>query len=160
MNRIERAVRNSGFFKPDIHVVVGFSGGADSTALLYCLSVQCQFPVTACHVNHMLRGDESDRDEAAARNFCQMYGIPLEVRRIDVGKMAKEENAGVEETGRKVRYAFFEETRRLHGAALIATAHTMSDQAETVLFRLARGSGMKGLCGIPAKRGYVVRPLL
>ncbi len=160
MNRIERAVRNSGFFEPDTHVVVGFSGGADSTALLYCLSVQCQLPVTACHVNHMLRGDESDRDEAAARSFCQMYGIPLEVRRIDVERIAKEENAGVEETGRKVRYAFFEEIRRLHGAALIATAHTMSDQAETVLFRLTRGSGMKGLCGIPAKRGYVVRPLL
>lgn len=74
------------------------------------------------HVNHMLRGDESDRDEAAARSFCQMYGIPLEVRRIDVERIAKEENAGVEETGRKVRYAFFEEIRRLHGAALIATA--------------------------------------
>ena len=160
MNRIERTVQNSGFFKPDTHVVVGFSGGADSTALLHCLAVRCKIPVVACHVNHMLRGRESECDEEAARSFCQTYGIPLEVRRIDVGKMAKEENAGVEETGRKVRYAFFEEVRRLHGAALIATAHTMSDQVETVLFRLARGSGMKGLCGIPARRGNVVRPLL
>lgn len=160
MNRIERTVQNSGLFEPDIHVVVGFSGGADSTALLHCLSVQCRLSVIACHVNHMLRGEESDRDEAAARSFCRMYGIPLEVRRIDVGKMAKEENAGVEETGRKVRYACFEEVRQQYGADLIATAHTLSDQAETVLFRLARGSGMKGLCGIPAKRGYVVRPLL
>lgn len=160
MNRIERTVQNSGFFKPDTHVVVGFSGGADSTALLHCLAVRCKIPVVACHVNHMLRGRESECDEEAARSFCQTYGIPLEVRRIDVGKMAKEEKAGVEETGRKVRYAFFEEVRRQYDAALIATAHTLSDQVETVLFRLARGSGMKGLCGIPARRGNVVRPLL
>lgn len=160
MNRIERTVQNSGFFKPDTHVVVGFSGGADSTALLHCLAVRCKIPVVACHVNHMLRGRESECDEEAARSFCQTYGIPLEVRRIDVGKMAKEEKAGVEETGRKVRYAFFEEVRRQYDAALIATAHTLSDQVETVLFRLVRGSGMKGLCGIPARRGNVVRPLL
>lgn len=160
MNRIERTVRDSGLFDPNTRVVVGFSGGADSTALLHCLSVQCKLPVIACHVNHMLRGDESDRDEAAARSFCRTYGIPLEVRRIDVGKTAKEEGAGLEETGRKVRYACFEEVRRQYDAALIVTAHTLSDQAETILFRLVRGSGMKGLCGIPAKRGYVVRPLL
>lgn len=160
MNRIEQAVQNSGFFQADTRTVVGFSGGADSTALLHCLAVRCKVPVVACHVNHMLRGRESERDEEAARSFCQTYSIPFEVRRVDVGGVARNERTGVEETGRKVRYTCFEEVRRQYDAALIATAHTMSDQAETVLFRLARGSGMKGLCGIPARRGNVVRPLL
>ena len=146
MNRVEQAVRKSGFFKAGSRVIVGFSGGADSTALLHCLAVRCGVSVIACHVNHLLRGEESDRDEQAVRLFCRTYHIPLEIQRIDVAAVARREQCGLEEAGRMVRYRFFEKMRQTHQTDWIATAHTLSDQAETLLFRMARG--------------YIVRPLL
>ena len=160
MNRVEQAVRKSGFFKAGSRVIVGFSGGADSTALLHCLAVRCGVSVIAYHVNHLLRGEESDRDEQAVRLFCRTYHIPLEIQRIDVAAVARREQCGLEEAGRMVRYRFFEKMRQTHQTDWIATAHTLSDQAETLLFRMARGTGGKGLCGIPSRRGYIVRPLL
>lgn len=160
MNRTERAVRTCGLFEPGDKIVVGFSGGADSTALLHCLAVKCGVQTVACHINHMLRGAESDRDEEAARRFCAVYGIPFVCERADIRALAKAKGIGEEEAGRRFRYDCFERVRLQYGAQHIATAHTLSDQAETVLFRLARGSGMKGLCGIPLRRGAVIRPIL
>ena len=159
MSRIKTAIRKSGLIGEGETVVVGFSGGADSMALLHALHT-LGIAVIACHVNHNLRGEESRRDEEAARAFCETLGVPVAVLQADVRKAAAERGCGEEEAGREIRYAFFEEIREKYGADKIATAHTMSDQAETVLYRLVRGSGMKGLRGIPSQRGCIIRPLL
>jgi tRNA(Ile)-lysidine synthase len=142
-------------------VVVGLSGGADSIALTYYLRRHAEesgIHMIAAHVNHELRGEEADRDERFVRLFCDRYGIILKILHADVHSIAREKSQGVEECGREVRYSFF---RSLCGPdGRIATAHTLSDNAETVLMNLAKGAGAKGLCGIPPVRGNIVRPLI
>ena len=138
-------------------VVAGVSGGADSMAMLHFLWKN-GVEVTAAHVNHCLRGAESDRDEALVRQFCREKGIPFVCRRVEIARLARERGIGEEECGRQERYAFFAE---LAGEdAVIATAHTLSDQLETMLFRMARGTGPDGLAGIPQSRERIIRPLL
>ena len=137
-------------------VLVALSGGADSVALLHALRA-LGYPVQAFHLNHCLRGAESDRDEAFCRALCVRLGVELTVERVDVAAAAREQGNGVEETARRMRYA------RLQDAAQgmkIATAHTADDNLETVLFHLVRGTGPKGLAGIPPVRGRIIRPML
>ncbi len=143
-------------------VLAAVSGGADSCALLYCL---CELrdvmglTIYACHVNHGLRGEEADRDEQFTQTLCERLGVELFVLRTDVAAEAKQRGIGTEQCGREIRYAFFEEQAAALNAR-IATAHTASDNVETVLFHLTRGSGMAGLCGIPPCRGRIIRPLI
>lgn len=140
------------------HITCAISGGADSTALLHCLhSLQAELGITlsAAHFNHQLRGEESERDEAFVRRLCAEWGIPLAVGREDVQGYAEARKLGLEEAARQCRYAFLEQQ-----SGLIATAHHGDDQAETLLLHLLRGSGLRGLCGIPPKRGRIVRPML
>ncbi len=143
-------------------VVVGLSGGADSVLLTYALQ-RYGAKVTAVHLNHLLRGEESMRDEAFVVVFCRQLDIPCIIFREDIAKLAKQNQSSIETAGRDCRYRMFLEQAKLRGAK-VATAHTLSDQVETMLFRLARGSGMKGLCGIApvSKREGVtlIRPLL
>ena len=136
-------------------VLVALSGGADSVALLRALQALA-YPVRAFHLNHCLRGAESDRDEAFCRALCAELGVPLTVERIDVAA-ARAAGEGIEAAARRIRYT------RLTAAAQgvkIATAHTADDNLETMLFHLVRGTGPKGLAGIPPVRGQVIRPLL
>ncbi|MBR5410772.1 MAG: tRNA lysidine(34) synthetase TilS [Clostridia bacterium] len=140
-------------------VAVGVSGGADSVCLLHLLVTyrdELGIEVIAAHLNHGLRGEDADRDEAFVRSFCDSLGVPLFVERADVAFLAKEKGLGVEECGREARYAFF----RSLGADKIATAHHLNDAIETFLFRFARGTGLRGLCSIPVRRGDVIRPLI
>lgn len=142
-------------------VVVGFSGGADSISLLYRLTElrdTLDITVEAVHLNHCLRGEESLRDEDFVREFCRQTQVPLQVKRVDVAKLAAEKSLSVEICGREERYRFFEEAAGADG--VIATAHTLSDNMETVIFHMIRGTALKGLCGIPAVRGNIVRPIL
>lgn len=149
-----------GMLSPNDRVVVGVSGGADSLALLHLLRFGLGFDISlsACHVNHLLRGEESFRDQRLVERLCAEWQVPLTVRQIDVSALAKRDGKSLEEAGRDVRYACFSALAGEKGK--IATAHTMSDNCETVLFRLARGTGLKGLCGIPPVRGNLIRPLL
>lgn len=145
-------------------VVVGFSGGADSTALLHFLYYFVsekgkKIKLLAVHVNHNLRGKESKRDENFARNFCKKHGIDLEIKQANVKKIALENKIGLEEAGRMIRYEIFNEYAKDENCK-IATAHTLSDCVETMILNLVRGSGLKGLCGIPPVRGKIIRPLL
>ncbi len=140
--------------------VVGFSGGADSTALAHWLKGQVgPGRVLLAHVNHQLRGAESDRDEAHARDFAQKHGLAIEVLRADVGALAKKRGLGLEECGRQVRYAFFDSLAPGPDDRVL-TAHNANDNAETMLLHLCRGASLPGLCGIPGRRGKVLRPLL
>ena len=150
-----------------LSVTVALSGGADSVLLLSLLrewQPKYGYRLSAAHLNHMLRGEESDRDEAFVRAVCEKWSVPLRVERIPVAGAAAP-GESVEMAARRIRYAFLDEAAMDFdagagtGGFLIAMAHTMSDQAETVLYRLARGSGLKGAGGIPPKRDRVIRPL-
>lgn len=141
-------------------MIAAFSGGADSTALaviLRCVGV----PVVLAHLDHGLRA-ESGEEAGSARAFARRLGVPCVVRRVDVAALARSEGLGLEDAGRRARYAFLEETRRAEGADWIATGHHLDDLGEDVLLRLVRGTGWPALAGMkasdPARR--LVRPLL
>lgn len=151
--------RREELFSVGERVVCGVSGGADSMAMLWCLCAvreELGITVSAAHFNHKLRGAESDRDEAFVRDFCRTHGIELTVESAEVAAHAKKTGKSVEAAARELRYAFLEKLP----FDKIATAHTADDNAETVLHHLLRGSGLRGLCGIPPKRGRLVRPVL
>lgn len=135
------------------------SGGADSVSLLHvlhCLREELSLDLYAIHIQHCLRGEESLRDEAFCRDLCEKLGIPLTVITCDVQGYAQKHRLSVETAARECRYAAFAE----HCGDLVATAHTASDNLETILMRLVRGTGLKGLCGIPERRERFIRPLL
>ena len=136
--------------EPQQRVVVGFSGGADSTALLFALhrlEQQLDIRVEACHINHCLRGEESERDQQFCTDFCKRYNIPLTVHRIWAQQEAKQAGQSVETFSRQRRYQLLTALAGQQGR--VATAHNCNDNAETVLFYLARGTGLNGLGGIP-----------
>ncbi len=150
---------NDTLFKDVEKIVIGLSGGADSVVMTHILYKKFGKDRLLCaHVNHGLRGELALRDENFARDFCESLGIELRVKRVDIKALSKEYKIGEEECGRKVRYEFFSEL--LGENDLVATAHNANDNAETVLLNLIRGSGVKGLCGIPFKRGNIIRPIL
>ena len=141
-------------------VTVGFSGGADSTALisvLYALSDVLSLRLSAVHINHMIRGKEAERDESFVRSFCEEKGIPLTVFHRDIPCEAEKSGESEEECGRRIRYDCF---NSVCGDGKIATAHTLSDCDETMIFNMLRGSSVAGLCSIPAKRDNIIRPLI
>lgn len=145
-------------------VLVALSGGADSICLLHCLKKigkEKSFDVCAAHLNHMIRGEEAERDEKFVTEFCKEQGIKLFKKRVDVPNLAKELGLSEEEAGRRARYDFFDEIKKGGDATKIATAHNKNDRAETVLMRILRGTGIDGLSGIPKTReGGIIRPLL
>lgn len=144
-------------------VVCALSGGADSVALLYVLYMAKEklgFSLYAANVNHKIRGDEGDGDSLFAKKLCEKLGVELFYKEVDVPNLSKERGISEEECGREERYAFFEEVSQKLSGALIATGHHRNDNAETVLFHLFRGTGLKGLGGIRVKRGNIIRPLL
>ena len=139
---------------------VAFSGGADSTALLLCLfrlRETLAIDLRAVHVHHGIRGAEADRDAEFCREFCEKYGIPFQLVRVDVPAYAREQRLSVETAARRLRYEALEQAAP---EGDIATAHHAGDNAETVLFHLLRGSGMRGLRGILPRSGRIIRPLL
>ena len=144
-------------------VAVALSGGADSVALLHML-LQAGGPLSALHVHHGIRGAEADRDADFCRDLTEKLGVPLTVIRLDVPALAAERGVGLETAAREARYRAFADYMKEHDVPLLATAHHADDQLETLLQNLLRGSGRRGLCGIPACRplgsGFVVRPLL
>ena len=143
--------------------VVGVSGGADSVALLHMLTALAPsmgFTVCAAHFNHGIRGAAADADEAFVQRLCARLGVPLFCGRADVPSLAESRGQTLEQAAREARYAFLEEARVHFGADVIAVAHHMDDQAETLLLHLARGAGLAGLVGMKPRRGRVIRPLL
>lgn len=141
------------------NITVALSGGADSVALLHALCSlrdRLGLNISAAHLNHMIRGEEALRDESFVKQLCGDMNVPLICESVDVPRYAKEHRLSTETAAREVRYAFFERVNK----GVVATAHTASDNLETVLFNLARGTGLNGLCGIPPKRGIYIRPLI
>lgn len=148
-------------------ILIAFSGGADSRALLHRLALFCKntrAPLFAAHVNHGIRGDEAISD----RDFCVRtaaeYGVECFVLDADVPAIARGSGESIETAARRVRYEFFERLMREHDIPLLATAHNADDCLETLIFNIARGTGLRGIASIPPCRrlgdGYVIRPLL
>ena len=140
-------------------VVVTCSGGADSIFLLHILN-KLGFDCIVAHCNFHLRGDESDRDEHFVREFCKRESLTLLVQHFDTKQFALKNKLSIEMAARDLRYTWFEEIRKEYSAGAIAVAHHSDDSIETIILNLLRGTGLKGICGIRPKNGYIVRPLL
>ena len=162
-NKVYSFIKENGLIEKGSRVCVALSGGADSVALLHILK-KCKgalgITLSALHINHMIRGAEADRDEMFCRDLCERLEVDFAAICADVPALAKEWGVSVELAARRARYNAFENA----DADVIATAHNMSDNAETVLYNLARGTALSGLCGIPLSRAVAdkkaVRPLL
>ena len=144
-------------------VLIGISGGSDSVTLLnVLLSFKKRYNLSffIAHLDHMLRGKESDEDVNFVKNLAQEIGLPCEVKSCNLTKIARKEHLTLEEAARKYRYKFYLETAKKFKTNKIALGHNADDQVETVLMRFLRGSGLEGLMGIPPVRGKIIRPLI
>lgn len=146
-------------------VLVGLSGGADSVMLL-CFLLEyrrrtAEFPILAVHINHSIRGEFADRDEEFARKLCDKLSVEFISKKIDVPLIAKKQGLGIEECARNVRYQEFSNIiLGRNDINSIAVAHNADDNLETVIFNIFRGTGLRGVCGIPPVRDNIFRPLL
>lgn len=161
-DKVYAFTRKNALFSAPCHLLVGVSGGADSMALLDCLShwPDPDLTLTVVHIHHGLRGASADGDAAFVQNYCNERGIPFILHHVDAAAVALEQRISVETAGRQLRYDLFEKIRCRVGADYIATAHNADDQVETVLMRILRGCGTDGLAGIPVQRGFIRRPFL
>ncbi|MCK5541663.1 MAG: tRNA lysidine(34) synthetase TilS [Desulfobacterales bacterium] len=145
-------------------VLAGISGGPDSVALLlFLLEIKEEYSleIGIAHLNHMLRGKEADRDEEFVRNLADRLDIPCFVGKKDVAAFAKENRLSIEDSARKVRYSFLKDILEENKYSKIALGHNRDDNAELILMNILRGSGTKGLAGIPPKReNIIIRPLI
>ncbi len=159
LDKVLMALNRFSMLEKGDNVTVALSGGADSMALLhllFCERERLGITVFAAHLNHSLRGEESDRDENFVREYCEKMGIPLFTETADVALYAKQNGKSIEEAARDIRYDFLSRVSK----GKVATAHTASDNAETVLINLSRGTALKGACGIPPVRDNFIRPLI
>ena len=143
-------------------IVVGFSGGPDSVFLvemLLKLREKIDFDIVLVHVNHLLRGEEAQRDEDFSINYGKSKGLKVFARKINITSLGKEKGLSLEEAGREARYNFYKEVLEKSNSNKIALAHNKDDQIETFMFRLTRGTGLSGLEGIATKRDRYIRPI-
>ena len=140
-------------------VIIGLSGGMDSVCLFHILK-DLGVSLEAVHVNHQIRGEEAKRDEQFVKNLCARYNIPFHGYRYDVPKISRENHLSEEEAGRMVRKEAFARVMKDQGAGYVALAHHGNDRAETFLFHLSRGTGVKGLGSMKPVQGTIIRPLL
>jgi len=154
--------RKTKLIPPNSAILVAFSGGIDSSSLAVALQ-RLREPLkikrlALLHINHLLRGEESYRDENFARSFAPKYSLELFVERVDVPSLAKKRGGNIEATAREERYRLFEEVRKREGFDLVATAHHLGDLVETIILWLTRGTGLEGLLGFEPMEDHIVRP--
>lgn len=149
---------------PGEQILMGVSGGPDSVALALCLvelKAELDLTLGVAHINHLLRGEESDRDEKFAKELARTLGLSFHSLRIDVAELTSEGKTSLEETARKVRYDFFTDLCHRKGYTRTAVGHTLDDNTEQIVMNLLRGSGPRGLAGIPPVRDrWIIRPLI
>ncbi|MCD7771254.1 MAG: tRNA lysidine(34) synthetase TilS [Oscillospiraceae bacterium] len=156
LNSVSDTIRKYNMLSPGERVLVALSGGADSVSLLLALK-ELGYQVSAVHVNHHLRGEESDRDEAFCKELCERLGVDSYIEHVDVVGYCSETGKSTEESARILRY---EALSKHANNCKISTAHNLDDCFETTLFNLVRGCGIGGLTGIPPVRDNIVRPLI
>lgn len=163
LNKVIWYCREKNMLKQHDRIVVGLSGGADSVCLFHLLleiRERFELQLYGVHVNHGIRGQEASRDQEYARMLCERNDVPFFCFEAKVEELARENKISVEEAGRNYRYKCFAAVQEEVKADCIAVAHHANDQAETVLFHLARGSGVKGAAGMIPIRDNIIRPLL
>ncbi len=163
LKKILETVKTNNMLDSGNVVVVGVSGGADSICLLHILTELREvyhLKIIAVHINHGIRGDEAKHDEQFVLEVCNRLNVELVIKEFDIPSIAKETKKTLEEAGRDIRYSCFSEVAHKYQANKIAVAHNKNDNVETVLMRIIRGTGTKGLCGISSTRGNIVRPLI
>jgi tRNA(Ile)-lysidine synthase len=163
VRRVSAVIRQEGLIDPEERVLVGVSGGSDSSVLLFILlKIKDSFPFSlgVAHLNHGLRGAESVRDEEFVQELAGRFGLPFHMRRVDARAYAKAEGLSLQHAGRDLRYSHFREVAQEHGYEKIAIGHTRDDQVETFIMRIIKGTGLRGLSSIPIRRGPIIRPLL
>lgn len=161
-NKVKQNINANKLLKTH-RIVVGLSGGPDSVCLLHVLkslSKDLNLELFPAHLNHMLRAEEADGDEQFCKEFCKALELPLTVWHKDIKSMAASSKTSIEEAAREARYSLFREYATSLGGALIAVAHNMNDQAETVMMRIIRGTGLDGLKGMGFYSNGIIRPLL
>jgi len=144
-------------------VLIALSGGPDSVFLLHFLNKykkKFKIEIGAAHINHLLRGKNSKRDELFCKTICDELSIPFYFHRLDVNIYSKKNKISLETAGRKIRYDFFEKISKTYKYDKIVTAHNADDNAETVLLNLIKGTGIKGIAGIPVRRKNIIRPII
>lgn len=146
-------------FEPDDKILLGVSGGVDSVVMMH-LFLRAGYQVALAHCNYQLRGDESDQDHLFVRDLAQEHALPFYEKRFDTKDYARDHGLSVQMAARRLRYQWFEQVRSREGYDRVAIGHNKDDLSETFLINLSRGTGLKGLTGIQARRGNVVRPLL
>jgi tRNA(Ile)-lysidine synthase len=164
LHRVLETIRQHDLVLAGDRIAVALSGGPDSVALTWAL--RDLVPELACeiaglvHVNHGLRGDEASRDETFCRRLAERLGVPIDIAHVDVRAEARRRHVSREAAARDLRYTSLAAAAARLGASRVATGHTLDDQAETVLLRLLRGAGSRGLSGVRVSRGPIIRPLL
>src|SRR5215475_8284484 len=154
-SRVQATIRKFSMIAAGERVLVGLSGGADSVCLLIVLR-ELGYDVAAAHLNHGLRGEESDHDETFVRTLCAQLRIPLHSTRVRVG----DQPGNIEAEGRRARRQFFADLATLHHYDRVALAHNRDDRVETFFLNLFRGSGSEGLTSMEPVIGNLVRPLI
>lgn len=157
-DRLKAHLDHSQIIPPSQSILVGYSGGADSTALLHLLH-SLGYDIVAAHLHHGMRS-EANHELEKCTDFCDSLGIPIVTGRADIPGMSEKLKISIEEAGRHARYTFFRQSAHQTNCTLIATGHTQNDHAETILLNLARGTGLAGLAGIHSNRDDIIRPLL
>lgn len=163
LDKIRKTISEYNLLENGDNVICAVSGGADSVCLLnVMIELRDEYKINlyVANVNHLIRGEESDNDSRFVKDICRNNGLKLYYREYDVKKIAGERKIGEEECGRILRYGFFDEIAKELTNAKIATAHNINDNAETVIFRLVRGTAAQGFGGIMHKRDNIIRPLL
>jgi tRNA(Ile)-lysidine synthetase-like protein len=161
--RFAASLQSAPWFRPGMKLAAAVSSGADSVALLTLLAEtrsQLGIVLSAVHFNHKLRGKASDADEKFVVALAEKFGVTLHIGRADVAGKARRERSNLEDAARRARYSFFEKLTGQDRLDAVATAHTIDDQAETVLAHILRGTGIAGLAGIHPSAASVCRPLL
>lgn len=159
IRKISKYIGNHNLLQLNDKVIVGFSGGADSVALLHALT-RLDYSCIAAHCNFHLRGEESDRDEAFAQEEAKKLNIPFYKKDFDTTAYARQNRQSIEMAARELRYQWFEELRKDLKAQVIAVAHHQDDSIETFLLNVIRGTGIRGLTGIRPKNNVIIRPML
>lgn len=160
IKKIKKNISANSLIDEKDRILVGLSGGPDSIFLLYILHNYFNNQLIITHINHKLRGVDSDLDEKFVRTISQKLKIPLYVIREDVKKLSNENKKSIEEVGREVRFSFFDKTLKVENFNKIALGHNLDDNVETILINFIKGSGTKGLIGIPEKRDNIIHPII
>lgn len=163
LERVEKFIIENNLISKGDKIIVALSGGPDSVALLHILEklrAKYDLKLGACHINHLLRGEDAMKDEEFSKTLCNKLHINFYSHREDIKAYSKKHNIGEEESGRRVRYGFFQKVLEENDYNKIALGHNLDDNVETFLFRLMRGTSLDGLNSIPLKRDNIIRPIM